>query len=507
MLAQRQPRTALSSSLRPSTMLLVSGHLGFQIELNDTDHRMYWRLYLTSSKSPSSAYNIMHQPPSAFVDKKRASPPAGSYGRLNYKREFFDSRDPGPCLTRRSSGAHRKTPFPVTYKARLRNAPFLPPSSQLVSFNVLYISTDNHFPAGRGNLSPFLVQTSATSTLFHSRQQLCSPIWSLFSPLTAHCRQVFFLHLHPWYSFKLSRSFTIVLNFSPIRILSHPMFNMRCIPFLLLGLISATYAIPTPLPPAGSQRLQHRYPSGPLFQLQSTNRLVEYEHWGPDDEIDIESWMDSDDAPLYQDAQHWAAEFIEQRLFREALGVRAGLNGHQFLLSHPRRLKFRIRTQDLYVIAVRGFVMSQSPADISAHHDLAVKRSLLFKRKTGNEECIVEVDFGDNFAVAHFKPSDPDSNHNPYWDPKIIIPLNDRDRELFKKCDDLVSGRSQSTTPDHDPHSHNSPVTPTHSSPPQGHDDFPPHDDRNPPSTPPSHNNPPARHAYPNQSPPPPYEP
>ncbi|KAJ3770252.1 hypothetical protein FB446DRAFT_175638 [Lentinula raphanica] len=306
------------------------------------------------------------------------------------------------------------------------------------------------------------------------------------------------------------------------------MFNMRCIPFLLLGLISATYAIPTPLPPAGSQRLQHRYPSGPLFQLQSTNRLVEYEHWGPDDEIDIESWMDSDDAPLYQDAQHWAAEFIEQRLFRGALGVRAGLNGHQFLLSHPRRLKFRIRTQDLYVIAVRGFVMSKSPADISAH--LAVDRSLLFKRKTGYEECIVEVDFGDNFAVAHFKPSDPDSNHNPYLDPKIIIPLNDEDRKLFKKCDDLVSGRSQSTTPDHDPHSHNSPVTPTHSSFPQGPDDISHYDDhsspstppshnahpqdwhnslsyRNPPPTRPSHNNPLARNAYPNQSPPPPYEP
>ncbi|KAJ3965361.1 hypothetical protein EV361DRAFT_955085 [Lentinula raphanica] len=167
--------------------------------------------------------------------------------------------------------------------------------------------------------------------------------------------------------------------------------------------------------------------------------------------------------------------------------------------------------------------MSKSPADIPAH--LAVDHDFLFATKTS---CDVEVDFGDKFAVAHFKPLHAEDN--PYRDPKIIIPLNDRDRELFKKCDDLVSGRSGSTTLDHDPHSHNSPIIPTHSSSPQGPDDLSPYDDhsspytppshnahpqdwhnflpyRDPPSTRPSHNNPPARRAYPNQSPPPPYEP
>ncbi|KAJ3756056.1 hypothetical protein EV360DRAFT_72320 [Lentinula raphanica] len=221
--------------------------------------------------------------------------------------------------------------------------------------------------------------------------------------------------------FGFFRSFTIVLNFFTdphSRILSHPIFNMRCIPFLLLGLISATYAIPTPLP-------------------QSITNQVIYEHWARSAETDIEKWTSPDalsvqDALLYQDAQHWAAEFIEQRLFREALGVQARFprDGRKVLYSHPRHLRFRLLSPYLYVIAVRGFVMSKSPADITAH--LAVDHDFLFATKTA---CDVEVDFGDKFAVAHFKPLHAEDN--PHRDPKIIIPLNDRDRELFKKCDDL----------------------------------------------------------------------
>ncbi|KAJ3836839.1 hypothetical protein F5878DRAFT_244107 [Lentinula raphanica] len=237
----------------------------------------------------------------------------GSYGRLNYEREFFDSRDPGPWLTRRrSSGAHRKTPFPVTYNARVRNAPFFPPSSQLVSFNVLYISTDNHFPAGRGNLSLFLSASCSnfcyfnpvpfsTTTVFADSVTVLAAHSSLSTSFEFYFRtcktddhrerirlySLLELYRHPWYPFKI-QIFSLFSTFSPIRILSHPIFNMRCIPFLLLGLISATYAIPTPLPQAGSQH--DRYPSGPLFPLQSITNQVIYEHWARSAETDIEKW-------------------------------------------------------------------------------------------------------------------------------------------------------------------------------------------------------------------------
>ncbi|KAJ3965362.1 hypothetical protein EV361DRAFT_658288 [Lentinula raphanica] len=261
---------------------------------------------------------------------------------------------------------------------------------------------------------------------------------------------------------------------------------MCCIAFLLLGLACAcgtTYAIPAPLPADNVYRLR---------PLQSN--ILFWEYWPHQETTEIARKIQNN-RELMNEAGRWSKNFIEQRIFRNGLGIRATVPpfpSHKMLNTHPRNLRFTIlvspseNSPAVYVIAVKTFVMSRSPADIAAH--LAVDRSLLSQIKT---KCDVEVDFGDKFAVAHFKPYHDDiqpDGYDPDYDPKLIIPLNQGDRDFLKKCDDFVNGHTGHTDRDDSSDSgsdHNFLSTPT----------------RNPPSQ--AHNNP---HPHPN-GPPPPYEP
>ncbi|KAJ3770253.1 hypothetical protein FB446DRAFT_175648 [Lentinula raphanica] len=262
---------------------------------------------------------------------------------------------------------------------------------------------------------------------------------------------------------------------------------MRCIAFLLLELLACgtTYAIPAPPPVV--------YGGAPDNRLTPSNLGVgvKWEYWRLPRETESDrkirnNWV------LNNEVNRWSKIFVEQRIFRNGLGIQGTLvpndaSGRNKLYAHPRNLRFTILvTQDLpavHVIGMKTFVMSRSP--IAAH--LAVDRSLLFQIKT---KCDVEVDFGDKFAVAHFKPyhDDPEPDgYDPDHDPKLIIPLNQGDRDFLKKCDDFVNGHTGHTDRDDssDSGSDHNFQTPT----------------RNPPSQ--AHNNP---YPHPN-GPPPPYEP
>ncbi|KAJ3757194.1 hypothetical protein EV360DRAFT_71353 [Lentinula raphanica] len=270
---------------------------------------------------------------------------------------------------------------------------------------------------------------------------------------------------------------------------------MRCIALLLLGLISAPYALPVTGPPPEA-----------LFEARFNVHHVEeltYDYLGPEQS---KWWFDD----MQSEVRRWATNFIEQRLFKEVLGVTAtihppdGENIFPYFWHHPgQKWYFAIRSSTIVVLESdkKGFVTDSVSVITFMRYEL---------NRMAATPSIVEVAFNDRLQYAlisfknNFRHSEGREDHG------LVIELNNDDRDLFRRCDAYKPMPSMRETESSRPA--NGPSTP--SSPPSATDNrsFSNHPSRhnsNHPASPYSAhsssqpNEPP--HSSPPRGPPPPY--
>ncbi|KAJ3820030.1 hypothetical protein EV361DRAFT_952128 [Lentinula raphanica] len=234
---------------------------------------------------------------------------------------------------------------------------------------------------------------------------------------------------------------SLVLDRRPLNFIYIYTVNMKITPFLLLGILSATYAMPAlrltyESKPAAQalQRLVHnRKPAGP----------IEYEYVLSENPGDLDKKLGVDEnRALNEEIQDWVKDLIEHRIFKAALGVTVELRrtGNVYdYVGNPRRFQFKLRTRDLSVVVhnedwYQGIVTSK----------------LLLTGTTEDEPisatqtpCIVEVQFRGAVAAVIFK------NDERYHvsDTVLGIRLTNKDMDLFRRFDAFAKTVSRTLTP------------------------------------------------------------
>ncbi|KAJ3764853.1 hypothetical protein FB446DRAFT_530681 [Lentinula raphanica] len=214
---------------------------------------------------------------------------------------------------------------------------------------------------------------------------------------------------------------------------------MKITPFLLLGILSATYAMPAlrltyESKPAAQalQRLVHnRKPAGP----------IEYEYVLSENPGDLDKKLGVDEnRALNEEIQDWVKDLIEHRIFKAALGVTVELRrtGNVYdYVGNPRRFQFKLRTRDLSVVVhnedwYQGIVTSKL---LLTTKDEPISATLT--------PCIVEVQFRGAVAAVIFK------NNRRYHvaDTVLGIRLTNKDMDLFRKFDTFAKTVSRTLPP------------------------------------------------------------
>ncbi|KAJ3770902.1 hypothetical protein FB446DRAFT_131175 [Lentinula raphanica] len=196
---------------------------------------------------------------------------------------------------------------------------------------------------------------------------------------------------------------------------------MHCIQaFVLLGVFVAT------LPPL-SQADQ---------QLATDTHTVIYEYFPTfDPKRPTSDWDSDDNKDLSTEAHEWSKEFIEERVFKQALGLTAKLYEHpeggpvyNTFRDHPRYFRFRIwEPRDMSLVVIHGGreMPALTPANLPIEQHFLSKTSL---------RSLVSVYVGDKWALLVFHGR----TINPSDNPTLVIPLNDKDRDFLKRCDDYI---------------------------------------------------------------------
>ncbi|KAJ3832298.1 hypothetical protein F5878DRAFT_646900 [Lentinula raphanica] len=178
---------------------------------------------------------------------------------------------------------------------------------------------------------------------------------------------------------------------------------MHCIQaFVLLGVFVAT------LPPL----------SRADQQLATITHTVIYEYFPTfDPKRPTSDWDSDDNRDLSTEAHEWSKEFIEERVFKQALGLTAKL------YEHPEGGP----PQDMSLVVIHGGreMPALTPANLPIEQHFLSKTSL---------RSLVSVYVGDKWALLVFHGR----TINPSDNPTLVIPLNDKDRDFLKRCDDYI---------------------------------------------------------------------
>ncbi|KAJ3752089.1 hypothetical protein EV360DRAFT_75669 [Lentinula raphanica] len=254
---------------------------------------------------------------------------------------------------------------------------------------------------------------------------------------------------------------------------------MHYISLLLLGLISATYALPAPSPVVTHSSLTPTIKGDPSRKSQAVDsnrpadttdvsraqaganplsRLAwEYYHQDRQPYTSEAGKKLKADKKLFQKIQDWSKNLIKERTFKAVFGITLKLYKHlelpwdEFKLD-PRELIFRTFgpiPSGVFLVMdkshLRGHATTNEPED----HKLPYIEF----------PFDVNVDFASRAnqgqIVLSFKRSD--QNVRGYGNVELWIPfVEEEDRELFKECDALLFPESTSSHSSHNPSTLNS---------------------------------------------------
>ncbi|KAJ3714788.1 hypothetical protein C8R42DRAFT_712713 [Lentinula raphanica] len=231
---------------------------------------------------------------------------------------------------------------------------------------------------------------------------------------------------------------------------------MHYISLLLLGLISATYALPAPSPVGDPSRKSQAVDSNRPADTTDVSRAQaganplsrlawEYYHQSRQPYTSEAGKKLKADKKLFQKIQDWSKNLIEERTFKAVFGITLKLYKHlelpwdEFKLD-PRELIFRTFgpiPSGVFLVMdkshLRGHATTNEPEDHKLPYiEFPFNVNVDFASRANQEQIVL--------SFKRF-----DENVREYGNVELWIPIIEEDRELFKECDALLFPESTSS--------------------------------------------------------------